>query len=543
MGKPTSWIFQQLQVPLARRGQMSDILARELRIPRQSLLDVQPLRVSLDSRKKGHPQWICNVRFVCDQTLRHPQLKPDNTPIETLNDIPGRDSLDLGMQVCIVGAGPAGLWAALSLARKGYRVELHEQGQPVEERFRDIRHFLKGRDFNARSNILFGEGGAGAFSDGKLTSRTRTPFVEQVLNDLALAGAGPEVRWLAKPHIGTDRLQKILLQVRHWIEEAGGKVFFDSKLTDLEIQEGAVSRVAFNNRWQECSSLVLATGHSARDVYSLLQQRGVTVQAKSYALGVRIEHPQAFINERQLGQGVDTRLTGAAEYALTASTCAGSSNAYSFCMCPGGVLIPCTSEPGTLATNGMSYSRRNAPFANAGIVVPVAQEEQWWLNPLWKGWVDAGLRLHENPEIWAGIALQRALESEAFSRGGGNYAAPAQTAAKFLDQKTDFVLPKSSYPLGLIPTNHWDWLPRPVCQSIAEGFLNFERKIPGWIRNGLLVSPETRTSSPLRIPRNNNLESIHVRGLFPLGEGAGYAGGITTSAADGVHLAVLARPI
>ena len=547
------WIFSQLAVPLDSRDRMLDCLARELRMPVQSIRNMEPQRVALDSRRKGHPLWSCNIVFECDTDIRHPQVKSYKESAETLDTIEGRNSLDLGARVCVVGAGPAGLWAALSLARKGYAVELHEQGQPVEDRFRDIRHFLSGREFNARSNVLYGEGGAGAFSDGKLTSRTRTPYVQAVLDDLAQAGAGPEVRWLAKAHIGTDRLQNILVTVRKWIVEAGGKVLFNSKLTDIEVQNNRIVRASFDGNWQECSALVLACGHSARDVYALLDEHGVALEAKPYALGMRIEHPQDFINTRQLGRGVDIRLAGAAEYALTAQTCAGTSSAYSFCMCPGGVLIPCASEPDGLATNGMSYSRRNGPFANSGIVVPVAGPAKvepaisgsplWYEHADFREFVRKGLESNQSLERWAGIALQRTLEREAFERGGRNFAAPAQSVNAFLDGSLDRNLPKSSYPTGLVPTNHWDWFPEQVCKSIAEGCENFERKIPGWIEHGLLVSPETRTSSPLRVPRNSEtLESINTQGLYPLGEGAGYAGGITTSAADGVRLAVLAKP-
>lgn len=537
------WILNQLAIPLAQRDQVKAVLAKELRVPESDITQCEPLRISLDSRRKGNPLWSCNVQFEMDAEPRHPGVLPWKGEQESIEADPLRNTLDLGDRVVVVGAGPAGLWAALSLARKGYAVELHEQGQPVPERFRDIRHFVKGREFNPRSNVLFGEGGAGAFSDGKLTSRTRNPYVDSVLADLALAGAGTEVRYLAKAHIGTDRLQKILITVRQWIVDAGGKVFFDSKLDDLRIDNGRVAAVSFDGKWQDCTAIILATGHSARDIYKLLDQRGVQLDAKPYALGARVEHPQDFINERQLGRGVDYGLTGSAEYVLTSKTRQGTSSAYSFCMCPGGVLIPCASEPGGFATNGMSYSRRNAPYANSGIVVPVAGEPEWHRQGSYRAMVDQGLEKDESLERWAGIALQRFLERTAFERGGQNFSAPAQTVQNFLRRKVDNKLPDSSFPTGLVPTNHWDWFPQEVSESIAEGFENFERKIPGWIKYGLMVSPETRTSSPLRVTRNESLQSVNTQGLFPLGEGAGYAGGITTSAADGVRLANYARSL
>lgn len=534
-----TWLFQQLELPLAERERFAFYLSKQLNVLESELTHVEPLRISLDSRRKGRPIWICNVKFSSNNDIKHPLLKPY---AEALDDEDfSRNCVELGDKVVVVGAGPAGLWAALSLARKGYAVELHEQGQPVLERFKDIRHFLKGREFNSRSNILFGEGGAGAFSDGKLTSRTRNPLVDSVLADLAKAGAGDEVRYLAKAHIGTDRLQKIIQTVRQWILDLGGKVFFNSKLTDLEIQAQRITRVCFDGQWQACTALVLATGHSARDLYQLLDQRGVALEAKPFAMGVRVEHPQPFINERQFGRGVDYALTGSAEYVLTAKTLQGNSSAYSFCMCPGGVLVPCASEEGGFATNGMSYSRRNAPYANSGIVVPVANHAQWFEHSSYKDYVKRGLNAGENIELWAGVALQRSLEREAFQRGGKNYSAPAQTIQAFLNHKMDINLPGTSFPTGIVPTNHWEWFPEPLAKSIAEGFLDYEKKIPGFIRQGLMVSPETRTSSPIRIPRKLNLESLNVQGLFPLGEGAGYAGGITTSAADGVRLALYAK--
>jgi uncharacterized FAD-dependent dehydrogenase len=255
----------------------------------------------------------------------------------------------------------------------------------------------------------------------------------------------------------------------------------------------------------------------------------VTLESKAFAMGVRVEHPQSLINMRQLGLNVDTRLIGAAEYFLATPTINKTSSAYSFCMCPGGVLVPCASEPGTLATNGMSYSRRNGAFANGAIAVPITAGAE-------------GFDIPSSGSLVGGLDLQRKIETDAYNVGGKNYAAPAQTIKSFLAHREDKILPKTTYPCGLTPSNLWDWMDKTICQSLAEGFQNFDRKIPGFINEGLIVAPETRTSSPLRITRNNEtLESVNTQGLFVLGEGAGYAGGIVTSAADGVRLAHYAR--
>lgn len=518
-----SYRFDQLEVPLSRKEDVLEILAQTLHVHAGEIRNLRVDRMALDSRRRGRPHWSYNVLFECTRALKHPGARAYNAQGERLEGQPGARSLDLPDRVAIVGAGPAGLWAAWSLVQRGYSVDLYEQGQPVETRFRDIRRFLKGRELNTRSNVLYGEGGAGAFSDGKLNTRTRTPYAQRVLDDLVKAGGDPSIAYFAKPHVGTERLQFLIQAVRRWILAAGGRIHFDAKLEDIEIRDGALTAINVNGKWESCCALALAVGHSARDVYRMLHARGVALEGKSFAMGVRVEHPQSLVNERQLGKGTDIALAGAAEYALTCQTLRGTSAAYSFCMCPGGVLIPCASEAGGFATNGMSYSRRNSPFANSGIIVPQQ--------------LDPGA-------LWQGMELQHSIESAAFKEGGSDYTAPAQTIAAFLAHQGDKAqLPKSSYPCGLKASNHWDWMPAELCASLAEGFESFERKIPGFIKNGLMVSPETRTSSPVRIVRKpDSLESLNVRGLYPLGEGAGYAGGIVTSAADGVKLAVLAKP-
>lgn len=535
--------YRELSVALAKKGKYREALAKELRLHPEEIFNLQVERFSLDSRRKGDPKWSYNVIFDLKREVRatgnHAKgLVAATRDKETLESDPQKNSVAMPGHVDVIGAGPSGLWAALHLLRKGFAVDLYEQGKCVEERFRDIRRFFVDRNFNAYSNVLFGEGGAGAFSDGKLNTRTRNLFVEQVLHDMVDFGVDESVVTFAKPHIGTDRLVLLLRKLRAEITRLGGKIHFNTALEDIEIKDGRIAAIQLKNvianpdgvkqsnagaaipHWQPCEALVLAVGHSARSIYEMLHARGVALESKAFAMGVRVEHPQALINMRQLGLNVDTKLTGSAEYFLATPTLNKTSSAYSFCMCPGGVLVPCASEPGTLATNGMSYSRRNGPFANGAIAVPIAASDK----------------------LFGGLEFQRKIESDAYAVGGKSYAAPAQSIKAFLAHREDKSLPKSTYPCGLVQSNLWDWLDKTICKSLAEGFQNFDKKIPGFIEEGLIVAPETRTSSPLRMSRNNEtLESVNTKGLFVLGEGAGYSGGIVTSAADGVRLAHYAK--
>ena len=540
--------YRELAVALEKKGEVRSALAKTLRVNPEEIFNLEVERFSLDSRRKGDLRWSYNVVFDLKRKIRATGnnargLIECKREIRSLDDEPGKSTVPMPSHVDIIGAGPSGLWAALHLLRKGFSVDIYEQGKQVEERFRDIRRFFVDRKFNAHSNVLFGEGGAGAFSDGKLNTRSRNLFSETVLKDMVEFGVDESVVTFAKPHIGTDKLVLMLRQIRAEIVKLGGKIHFSTCLEDIEIKQGRICAIKLNEtkderrktkddvsigQWKPCEALVLAVGHSARDVYQLLHARGVQLESKAFAMGVRVEHPQMLINRRQLGN-VDTRLTGAAEYFLATPTLNKTSSAYSFCMCPGGVLVPCASEPGTLATNGMSYSRRNGAFANGAIAVPITAGAE-------------GFDIPSSGSLFGGLDLQRKIESDAYNVGGKNYAAPAQTIKNFLAKHEDKALPKSTYPCGLVPSNLWDWMDKTICKSLAEGFQNFDRKIPGFIEQGLIVAPETRTSSPLRIPRNNEtLESVNTKGLFVLGEGAGYAGGIVTSAADGVRLAHFAK--
>ena len=559
--------YRELAVALEKKGEVRSALAKTLRIHPEEIFNLEIERFSLDSRRKGDLRWSYNVVFDLKRKVRANGnnargLIESKRETRSLDAEPGNSTVPMPSHVDIIGAGPSGLWAALHLLRKGFSINIYEQGKQVEERFRDIRKFFVNRKFNAFSNVLFGEGGAGAFSDGKLNTRSRNLFSETVLKDMVQFGVDESVVTFAKPHIGTDKLVLMLRQIRAEIVRLGGKIHFSTCLEDIEIKDGRIAAIKLKNIeqtrdvvrqahqperetrenpttnvflnsstsfWKPCEALVLAVGHSARSVYELFHARGVQLASKAFAMGVRVEHPQSLINIRQLGNNVDTKLTGSAEYFLATPTLNKTSSAYSFCMCPGGVLVPCASEPGTLATNGMSYSRRNGAFANGAIAVPITAGAE-------------GFDIPSSGSLFGGLDLQRKIETDAYNVGGKHYAAPAQTIKNFLAHREDKSLPKSTYPCGIVQSNLWDWMDKTICQSLAEGFQNFDRKIPGFINEGLIVAPETRTSSPLRITRNNEtLESVNTKGLFVLGEGAGYAGGIVTSAADGVRLAHYAK--
>lgn len=548
--------YRELTVALNKKGEYRAALARELRVHPEEIFNLQVERFSLDSRRKGDPKWSYNVIFEVKRQFRatgnHAKgLVEASRETESLENDPQRNTVPMASHVDVIGAGPSGLWAALHLLRKGFQVDLYEQGKLVEERFRDIRKFFVNREFNAYSNVLYGEGGAGAFSDGKLNTRSRNLFSEAVLKDMVSFGVDESVVTFAKPHIGTDKLVLMLRQIRAEIARLGGRIHYSTTLEDIEVKGGRICAIKLRDvsrrnlgevpspdfaeicpsHWQPCEALVLAVGHSARSIYEMLHARGVTLESKAFAMGVRVEHPQMLINMRQLGRDVDTNLTGAAEYFLATPTLNKTSSAYSFCMCPGGVLVPCASEPGTLATNGMSYSSRNGKTANGAIAVPITPGAE-------------GFDIKTAGTLFGGLDLQRKIEADAYAVGGKNYAAPAQTIKSFLAKREDRAdrLPKSTYPCGLVSCNMWDWMDKTICASLAEGFQNFDKKIPGFIEEGLIVAPETRTSSPLRITRNNEtLESVNTQGLYVLGEGAGYSGGIVTSAADGIRLAHYAK--
>ncbi len=418
----------------------------------------------------------------------------------------------------------AGLFAALKLIELGLKPIILERGRNVSERKRDLALIHRNQSLDPDSNYGFGEGGAGAFSDGKLYTRSnKRGNVKEILELLYLHGAAPQIMYDAHPHIGTDCLPQVILKIRQTIEKCGGKYFFSSRVTDLLIQNGSCVGVKIcNGDVFKANAVVLATGHSARDVYRFLENCGIELQSKGYAMGVRVEHPQEFINKVQYHSSPDIKHLPSASYSF--ATQIDQRGVYSFCMCPGGFIVPASTNPGEMVVNGMSPSKRNSPFANSGIVVEINPDDNLF-------GINAG--------NLTGMRNQEQLEKLSFQNGAALHFAPAQRISDFVNGKSSAVLPVSSYHPGLQISDMHKWLPGFIKSRLHEAFKIFEKKMKGFISDqAILVGVESRTSSPVRIPRNpENMQHIGLKGLFPCGEGAGYAGGIVSSAMDGQNVA------
>jgi uncharacterized protein len=530
----TVYLLREFAVPVSQQEpDLVGAIAGFLRVKKNLISQVQIQRKSLDSRRRNQPVWRYALEFTFKGTLKHPRLKwvrDSNNASQNPSDAAAKEQVKYqakGKRIAIIGSGPAGMGAAMGLLRKGFEVEVFEQGSEVANRFRDIRQFMKGDRFNPHSNILFGEGGAGTFSDGKLTCRTRTPYTEAFLRELVASGADEDITYLSHPHIGTDKLQFIITAFRKRCEALGGRYRFNTPVTDILIKDGKVSGIEVEGKSEAFDAVVLAAGHSSRVLYLKLMEHGVSMERKPFSVGVRVEHPQEMVNRRQLGENVDVKKTGAAEYYLTWNDEAEGLSAYSFCMCPGGVIVPCADADDGLFTNGMSYSNRAGAFANSAVVVPVGPADL------------------PGSETLAGLDFIRELEVKAYQLGGGAFTFPAQTILAFMENRVDaLVPPKTSFTKPLKWSNFRDLFPPKIALALQEAFRNFDQKLPGFISQGLIIGPESRTSSPVRILRNPlTLESLSTPGLFPLGEGAGYSGGIVSSGADGFRLAEAWLPI
>lgn len=475
--------------------------------------DERLVKRSIDARRRGNIRVLLQI----DEGV-------DSSEVVDAGFEP-RDVSASDRSAVVVGAGPAGLFAALELIERGIRPILLERGKAVRERKRDVAMINRGGEIDADSNYCFGEGGAGTFSDGKLYTRSKKRGDNsRILKILHRYGANASVLWEAHPHIGTDKLPIVIEAIRVAIEECGGEVRFGARVVDLLLQEGRVRGVELlGGEVIDSEAVILATGHSARDVYEMLHKRGVELEAKNFAVGVRVEHSQDLIDTIQY-KGERGEYLPAAAYSLV--TQAKGRGVYSFCMCPGGFIVPAATSQGECVVNGMSPSGRNNRFANSGIVTEVRSED-----------------LEEYKKhfgVLAGLQFQAQLERLAYSQSGGaGNMAPAQKLVDFVAGRSSSALDKTSYHPGIVPSDLHHWLPRFVSGALREGFKSFDNKMRGFVSaEAQIIGVESRTSSPVRIPRGReSFMHPEVAGLFPAGEGAGFAGGILSSAVDGMRAA------
>ena len=538
-----------LRLPLghAENALRPALLAR-LGLPENRLLAFHVFKRAHDARKKTAIQLIYTVDLEVDDEAEvlarcqgDPHVRPaPDTRYRPVAHFDSRTHAAESPRPVVVGFGPWGLFAALIRAQMGLRPLGFERGKAVRERTQDTWGLWRRGVLQPESNVQFGEGGAGTFSDGKLWSQISDPrhLTRKVLDEFVRAGAPPEILYVSKPHIGTFRLVGMVEKMRAEIEALGGEIRFQERVTDLLIEDGAVRGLTLaSGVTLRADQVVLALGHSARDTFEMLHRRGVAMQAKPFSIGFRIEHPQGLIDRARFGPSAGHPVLGAADYKLVHH--AGNGRAvYSFCMCPGGTVVAATSEVGRVVTNGMSQYSRNERNANAGIVVGITPEDyrQGGGDPV---------------DPLDGLAFQRFWESRAYQLGGGDYRAPGQRVGDFLARRpsTAFGAVEPSYKPGVTPTDLAapgnESLPVYALDAIRESLPAFERQIEGFsMGDAVLTGVETRTSSPLRIPRGKDWQSLNVRGLYPAGEGAGYAGGIMSAAVDGIEVAeALARAL
>lgn len=503
--------------------------AKRLRVPIDAIRAYAPVRRSLDARDHDDVHFVYHLELALHDSPAGEQahllrLHPRNVEIIHSAQVPRRrpGHRPLRERPVIVGFGPAGMFAALRLAEAGYQPIVFERGKDVRRRHRDVlQRFYRQRDLDEESNLMYGEGGAGAYSDGKLYTRVSEPLVSTVLETLYHHGADPDILVDARPHIGSDKLPTICARIRRHIEKLGGEIRFDHRLDDVEVADGVVNAVIVNGTRMQVGPVVLAVGHSARDTVRMLVGRGVRVVAKPFQLGVRIEHPQELVDRWQYHELCGHERLPPAEYQLVAKGASPTGgDLFSFCMCPGGMILPSVESKGLIATNGASRSRRSGVWANSGLVITIDPET-----------------IDNDP--LAGLAYQQRWERMAFEATDGSYRVPVQRAGDFLtDRGSDGAL-DISYPLGGQWCRLRSVIPERVAIALERGLAILDRRLPGFAGgDALLTAPETRASAPVRILRDRDTrESVNVSGLYPVGEGAGYAGGIASAAVDGLKTA------
>ncbi|MCA0762532.1 NAD(P)/FAD-dependent oxidoreductase [Vibrio vulnificus] len=519
----------ELRLPLDHKeGALLEAITAKLGIPAEQVLSFSMFRRGYDARKKTNIQLIYTLDIeVANQDKLLAKFSNDPHVRETPDmeyKYVAQAPANLTERPIVIGFGPCGLFAGLVLAQMGFNPIIVERGKEVRERTKDTFGFWRKRTLNPESNVQFGEGGAGTFSDGKLYSQVKDPnfYGRKVITEFVEAGAPEEILYVSKPHIGTFKLVTMIEKMRAKILELGGEIRFSTRVDDIHMEDGQITGVTLSNG-EELKSrhVVLAVGHSARDTFEMLHERGVYMEAKSFSVGFRIEHKQSMIDEARFGSNAGNPILGAADYKLV-HHCKNGRTVYSFCMCPGGTVVAATSEEGRVVTNGMSQYSRAERNANSAIVVGISPEIDYPGDPL------------------AGIRFQRELESNAYRLGGENYDAPAQKIGDFLKGRDPSALGdvEPSFTPGIKLTDLEKALPPFAIEAIREAIPAFDRKIKGFAsEDGLLTGVETRTSSPVCIKRDKEYQSVNLKGFYPAGEGAGYAGGILSAGIDGIKVA------
>lgn len=511
---PKEFQFQVSPEIAANEDLLTQHIAKVAKIKSEEIQKIVVLKRSIDARQKAIKVNLKGSYFLQGETFVHQQI-----------EIPDYPNVSNKQEVIVVGAGPAGLFAALQLIESGFKPIVLERGKDVRGRRRDLRAINVKGIVNEDSNYCFGEGGAGTYSDGKLYTRSKKRGdIDRILQLLVAFGATPDIMVEAHPHIGTNKLPQIIQDIREKIIECGGEVLFETKVTDFVIKNNEIQGVTIQNGDTiSANKVILATGHSARDIFELLHRKKIFIEAKPFALGVRAEHPQQLIDKIQYSCDYRGEFLPPAPYSVVKQV--NGRGMYSFCMCPGGVIAPCATSPGEVVTNGWSPSKRDQSTANSGIVVELKLED---------------FKPYQKFGPLAGMEFQKAIEQKAWYLAGETQKVPAQRMVDFTQNKISQNIPKTSYVPGTTSVELGQVFPGFLTQILREGFLQFEKSMKGYLTNdAILHAPESRTSSPVRIPRDDfSLEHLEIKGLYPCGEGAGYAGGIISAAIDGEKCAL-----